>query len=143
MKILSLIIFVTLSAIALLHVYWGLGGLWPAKTAENLIKTVVGAPGMTQMFGVGITLTVASLIFAAGLVALLASGLISLGPNWFARLGAGVLTFIFIGRGVAGYYAAWRGMEQTQPFASYDLWLYSPLCLGIGFSFALLTLNTR
>jgi len=31
-----------LLVIAGLHTYWGLGGLWPAKSAAELARTVVG-----------------------------------------------------------------------------------------------------
>ncbi len=143
MKTLSKLVFVILTAIAAVHVYWGFGGLWPSKTVDELIRTVVGVPGMTEMFGKGMTLIVAGLIFAAGLVALLASGVIAIGPRWFARLGAGVLTIIFLGRGVMGFLMTPLNIEQTEPFATYDLWLYSPLCLVIGGAFVVLTLKTR
>ena len=143
MKTLSVIIFLILTAIAAVHVYWGFGGLWPGKNVDELIRTVVGVPGMTQMFSPGLTLAVAGLIFAAGLVALLASGVIAIGPRWFARLGAGVLTLIFLGRGIMGFLMTPLNIEQTEPFATYDLWLYSPLCLVIGGAFAVLTLKTR
>ncbi len=142
-KPLSVLIFITLAAIAALHAYWGFGGVWPAATELDLINTVVGMPGMTEMFGIGLTLIVAGLIFAGGVVALLASGVINIGPTWFARLGAGVLTFVFLARGAMGYITPLLGVESTQPFASYDLLYYSPLCLILGVAFAYLTVKTR
>jgi len=143
MKLLSIIVFLILSAIALLHAYWALGGLWPAATEQALIKTVVGAPGMTRMFSTETTFLVAGLIGAAGIVALFTGGVLSFAPNWFARLGAGVLAFVFIARGIAGYAVKAMGVEQTEPFATLDLWLYSPLCLIIGAAFIILLLNAH
>ena len=38
-------------ALAVLHAYWGLGGIWPAASAEHLAKAAVGTPGITSMPG--------------------------------------------------------------------------------------------
>lgn len=142
MKTLSLSLFILLCAIAALHAYWGLGGLWPGSTEQELIDTVVGVPGMTEMFSGPVTFAVAGLIFAAGLVALSARAM-PFGPAWFARLGTAVLTVIFLGRGIMGYVTPRLGIEQSEPFQTLDLWLYSPLCLAIGLGFALLAVRGR
>ncbi|MEO1013831.1 MAG: DUF3995 domain-containing protein [Pseudomonadota bacterium] len=137
MNTLAIIVFLTLTAIAGLHLYWGFGGLWPAANEEQLIRTVIGAewPRMPSLTS---TAVVAALIFAAGLVGLLASGVAAIGPNWFWRIGAGVVAFVFLARGASGYFLRARGVEMTEPFSTYDVWLYSPLCLALGGAFCVI-----
>ncbi len=143
MRALSLLIFIVLTVIALVHVYWGFGGLWPGTTEQELIDTVIGAPGMTRMPPAWMTFTVAGLIFTAGVIALSAGGAVRLGPAWFARLGTGVLALIFIGRGVSGHWLPTTGIEQSEPFATLDVTFYAPLCLALGAGFAELTIAGR
>ena len=142
-KALSLIVFSILTIIALLHAYWAFGGLWPATTEKDLIDIVVGVPEMTQMFGKGPTLIVAGWIFTAGLIALRAGGVISIGPRWAISFSAAILTLIFTARGLMGYVASWTSVHSAEPFATYDPLFYSPLCLALGFGFFLLSINTR
>lgn len=143
-KSIALLLFALLIGIAALHTYWAMGGLWPALTESDLIKTVIGAPDFERMPPSWMTFTVAGLLVVASLIALSASGVISLGWTWLARLSAGVIALIFFGRGVAGY---WIGLatqiDRTQPFATYDLFFYSPLCLAIGAGFTLIATAGR
>ena len=46
---LALLLSGIVSAIAVLHAHWGLGGVWPADSAERLAKAAVGTPGITTM----------------------------------------------------------------------------------------------
>ncbi len=143
-KSIALFLFALLIGIAALHAYWALGGLWPALTEADLIKTVIGAPDFERMPPSWMTFTVAALLVVAGLIALSASGVVSLGWAWLARLSAGVIALIFIARGIAGYWIGFATqMERTQPFATYDLLFYSPLCLVIGAGFMLIAIAGR
>jgi Protein of unknown function (DUF3995) len=137
-RILSIVIFILLTVIAALHAYWAFGGLWPAATEQSLVATVIGAPEWSRMPSMPLTMMVAGLIFAAGIIALSAGGVFSLAPKWLARIGAGVLALIFIGRGLAGYSAAFASPEKIEPFATLNFWYYSPLCLAIGGAFLML-----
>jgi len=142
-RILSIIVFVLLTAIAALHAYWAFGGLWPATTEQGLVAMVIGAPEWSRMPSMLLTMMVAGLIFAAGIIALSAGGVFSLAPKWFIRIGAGVLALVFIGRGLAGYSSAFASPEKTEPFATLNFWYYSPLCLAIGGAFVVLIFATR
>lgn len=138
---LPLVLFAVLTLIAALHVYWGFGGLWPANSERALINTVVGSPRARAMPALAPTLVVAGLIFLAGVFGLLAGGVIPGVVHVLARIAAGVLAVIFIGRGVVGW-AIDLGVIQadvTEPFRTLDLWFYSPLCFGLGAAFAVLT----
>jgi len=141
MKLLSTVVFVILSVIATVHVYWAFGGLWPAQTEAELIKTVIGDPSMSHMPSKDVTLVVSGLIAIAGLIALMAGGILTVLPRWFARLGVSVLAFVFLSRGFAGYVVKLTGINLTEPFATYNLLFYSPLCLLIGGAFAVLAVK--
>ncbi len=148
MKYLSVMLFFVLAAIAALHTYWAFGGLWPAESTLELVKTVIGAPDWSQMPSRQMTMMVAGLIFAAGLVALVAGDVIALGSGragvrWVARIGVAVLALVFLARGAAGYLVARDDWVRTEPFATYDLFLYSPLCLAIGAAFVILFFKSR
>lgn len=129
---------VLLALIAGLHVAWGLGERWPARDEKALAALVVGyrldrMPSPVQCFAAAV-----AILAAAAMVALLAinsqlSGLMML-------VGAGV-TAVFTARGVAGYLPAWRTRFPRQPFATFDRRLYSPLCLVIAATCAILLLN--
>ncbi len=136
-------LFIILTAIAALHVYWGFGGLWPGQTEAELIKTVVGAPNYVRMPPAWMAHSVGGLLVVSGLLGLSASGVLPIGWEWFARLGTGVVAFVFLARAVSGYVVPQVGIEQTEPFASLDLWLYSPLCLVLGLGFVYLTWQGR
>jgi len=122
---LAAILTAAFTAIAALHVYWGLGGIWPARNAAQLARTVIG-DGRTRMpspwacFGVAILL----LIVAAWPWAMLAD------PHSQPVLVVGIVAAaIFFVRGSAGYSPRWRARFSAQPFATLDVQLYSPLCM--------------
>jgi hypothetical protein len=139
------ILFALLGVIAGLHIYWGFGGLWPADTLRGLIDTVMGDPRMTEMPPVWGTLIVAALIFAAGYMALERAGIVSVLPNWMVRLGAWVLVAVFALRGLSSFLFAGgvygNGLTLSEPFATYDVWIYGPLCLLIAAGFLFLILS--
>lgn len=71
---------------------------------------------------------VALALFAAMLVVLGRIGVWgSTIPRWIFRWGTGVLSAVFLSRGIAGY------MEVTSSplYEFWDTWLFSPLCLLI------------
>jgi len=84
------------------------------------------------------TLIVAGLIFTSGVVALSAGRILSVGPLWLTKFVAVILAFIYVARGLLGIFVNYRGIEQSEPFASYDIMYYSPLCIVIGIGFLIL-----
>ena len=125
MNWLAAVLTTSLVAIAGLHIYWGLGGLWPEKSAADLARAVVG-DGRTRMpspwacFAVAILL----LIVAAWPWVWLAH------PHSQPVLVVGIVAAaIFFVRGSAGYSPRWRARFSTEPFATRDMQLYSPLCM--------------
>jgi hypothetical protein len=128
---------ITLAAIvyglAILHASWGLGGHWPAASAERLAKAAVGTPGIRRMPGPAPCLIVAALLTGVAAWPLFAAGLLPVAwPRPLTLLAGAGIAAAFLGRGAAGYTQAWRRRFPEQPFATYDRRYYSPLCLALG-----------
>ena len=137
MNALSLLIAGLLVSIAGLHLTWGLGATWPARTEADLIRTVVGDPRLRRMPGRGPTLAVAACLCMAAAAAILLRW-----PGAIPRSLVGVAGFafalVFTGRAIAGYVPAWRRAHPVEPFAQLDRIVYSPLCFIFGLGFGVL-----
>ena len=127
------LICLVLLATALLHAYWGFGGLWPAADQETLARMVVGNNGVRAMPPAALTFIVALLIAAAGIWPLLWTGLLQAGlPDWLLRAGMLVLTGVFLLRGLAGITPLMARSHGTEPFASLNRRWFSPLITVTG-----------
>lgn len=100
-----------------IHAYWGTGGQW----AMYIFQGVVDVPGWAAWLA-------ALALFAAMMVILGRLGVWgSTMPQWIFRWGTGVLTAVFLIRGISGYLEV-----TTSPvYEFWDTWLFSPLCLFI------------
>lgn len=132
-----------LTLIAAIHLYWALGGLWPAQTVESLIYTVIGDPRFERMPPAWMTISVAIAILIAAWIALERSEIVRFLPRWMVILGCWVLIVVFALRGLSAFLVA-AGVRTvspplTEPFATNDLWLYGPLCMLIALGFLSLT----
>ena len=118
-------------AIAALHAYWALGGIWPGQDKESLARTVVGGRPMP---GPSATWVVAALLLAAALTVLAAGGLVALPlPHRLLRGAALLATGLLWLRGLVGFFDfRIRPATVGSPFARLNLYLYSPLCLVLG-----------
>ena len=130
---LPLALIVVLGAIALLHGYWGLGGLWPARDEAALAGLVIGRtpggrmPSPAACFGVCLAILTGAALTAAVSFVRLAPALSLLILAAYA-----VFTAVFVLRGVAGYIpAVWRRSAGTA-FVRLNTRYYSPLCLLLG-----------
>ena len=131
--ILASAIAVVLFAIAALHAYWGVGGVWPGSDARSCARTVGGFTGATAMPGPAACFAVAAAILVVAIVALAQAGLIRLPlPPVAITTATFGAALVFVARGIAGYTAAWRRLTPEQPFAALDMRYYSPLSLAIG-----------
>jgi hypothetical protein len=127
-----------LTAIAGLHAYWGLGGVWPGRDATSLAQTVVGRTPGGRMPGMAACLGVAAAILSgcALLLAVSLGRLSGLTAN-LIRIAYLVFTAVFVLRGLAGFApGVWRRSAGT-PFVRLNTRLYSPLCLAIGAGLAI------
>lgn len=149
-QIIALMLFVTLSCVAVLHVYWALGGLWPARTEAALARTVVGVKGLQKMPGTALTLVVSVLIAVAAGLPLYFTGLLDLPISvslpaivieTAPAVVLGGLAVLFLGRGTLSYTGYFQKMEAEEPFVTLDRRYYAPLCLALGAGYACLALG--
>lgn len=132
--------FAVLAATTALHVYWGLGGLWPASSEPELVRMVVGLE-TDRMPARGATLAVAALIFASGTFGLM-RGVLGWDSLVFVRLPLAIVAAVFLLRGAATYVPGLQPFA-AEPFARLNALYFSPLILLLGVCFAYLTLAPR
>ena len=136
--IVSVLTFLPLLVVAFAHLLWALGTNWPISSEALLAQTVVGRTGITRMPNRLLTLFIAIVLFALGIIAM---GLGGHDDGGTIRTVLGALcAVVFLGRGVAGYTPGWRARYSAEPFATLDRRNYSPLCLWIGAGFLILVL---
>jgi hypothetical protein len=129
----AVLLWASLSGIAVLHASWGLGSPWPAASREQLARAAVGRPGIRRMPGPAQCYAVAAILAGVASWPLFAVGLLAEAwPRWLTLLAGAGITGVFLARGVAGYTSAWRRLFPEEPFATYDRLYYSPLCLALG-----------
>jgi hypothetical protein len=119
----------TLAAIALLHLYWGVGG----QTARlGAVPERDGQPVFEPSRAATLAVA-AALLAAAALVALGGRLLPNPAPAGVTRVLVFCLGGVLVARAIGdfrlvGFFKAIRAGE----FARRDTWLYSPLCLLLG-----------
>ncbi len=124
-------IFLVLTVTALLHIAWGVGVTWPAKSEQALVDAVLGMEGASKIPSLGLTLAVAGGMLAAAVIALWGAGVVALPlPEWIRTAGLATLAAIFLLRGVVTYLPV--PMPAVQPFYRLNRLYYSPLILVIG-----------
>ena len=128
---------IVLIAIALAHLLWSFGIMWPIRDRKLLAQTVVGTPGIERVpfyvsFGVFV-LTAIACVIAFSVADPTSGGMALTGLAFLAGL-------IFLARGAVGYTAWWAARRPAQPFRALDRKTYSPLCLVLGIGFLVLVL---
>lgn len=119
--------------IALVHLAWAAGVLWPAKDSAQLAQWVLGGeagiamPGRAACMGVALVLGGLAMVWLGA-----ARGEQSApwmrwvtGVSW---LGVGVFAL----RGLGGFFERrFRPSIKSSPYAKMNIMLYSPLCLAL------------
>ncbi len=134
---LASIVFIPLLAVSMVHMLWAFGATYPAKTEIDLVRTVAGFKGAEKMPPRWASLAVSLITFVAGLWAL---ALTDPSQSLILTLGGILLAGVFIFRGIIAYTKWWRLKTPEEPFATFDVKVYGPLCLFIGAGFSWLTL---
>ena len=139
MTIVAPAVIVTLTAIALLHLAWGLGLPWPAADETQRVATVIGMRGVTRMPGLVPCLGVCVALLT---VAALAWRQVK-APGLLPQLAVLAAAAVFLVRGVAVWTPFWRALTPQQPFARLDVLVYGPLCMALGAGLVVIALRTR
>ncbi|HEV2914928.1 MAG TPA: DUF3995 domain-containing protein [Pyrinomonadaceae bacterium] len=118
-------VFVTL---ALLHVYWAAGG----RFASGVTVPTVSGKRFFNPSPAG-TILVAAAFLVAIFVILGRLGIVGKAlPAWIFRLGTLGIAIIFFLRAVGEFrLVGFFKQVRDTPFAHWDTWLFSPLCLVI------------
>ena len=120
---------VVLSALAALHLYWGLAGFWPGTDARSLTQRVAGTNG-ARASQLGPCVMVATALLAAAAIVLLGQGGV---PEGFLALviygGYATLILVFGLRGLAPYVTPAFNYARETPFFALNRLYYAPLCL--------------
>lgn len=125
-----------LLVLAFIHVHWGFGGHWPARTHAELGPMVVGtSPGHAMPNLLACLIVAGLLVTAAGLVTL--AGFMP-EPSWVERVGSAGVGVVLLIRGLGGYLdGRLRPAIREQPYYRLNRRFYSPLCLVLATLIAL------
>jgi hypothetical protein len=127
-KAFAILLAVIFTAIALLHLYWALGGSTSGMAA---IPTVGGKQAFTpSAFS---TVMVAAAFVMATLVVLGQVGFLGqFIPHWIFRVGTSGIAVIFLARAIGEFkLVGFFKQASDSSFAYWDTWFYSPLCLFV------------
>jgi len=125
--------------LSLLHLYWGVGGLWPGHDKESLARTVVGGSSSMRMQGPLPCFIVAALLALAACVVLGTSGALALArlldervENLIEPATYGCAAILLV-RGVGGFFdAKLRPVIRGSRYERLNVIFYSPLALALG-----------
>jgi hypothetical protein len=137
MNVLAAAVIAALMALAGLHVYWGLGGLWPGRTEADLVARVVGLP-RGAIPGFWPCLAVALALSSAAYIVAVRQGAPRLGlPEVLWTLGYWSVGTVFLLRGVAAYAPRVFSYAIGTPFYDLNRYYYAPLCLAMAAAMAI------
>jgi hypothetical protein len=123
-----------LFVLAVLHLYWAFGGMWPGRDGEELARLVVGGPIGLRMPSAGACVAVAVALFAAAAFVLAAQGLLALPiSSAWARIATFGVAGVLTARGLVGFFdTRLRPVIVGTPYARMNVIAYSPLALALG-----------
>jgi hypothetical protein len=120
----------SLGAVALLHLYWGFGGVWPGKSRRALTSLVFGGSESSAFPGFFACLAVSLGLFAAAALALQLGSTAAWVSPWWVKFAASGFIALFLVRGAGGF--AMHRMAQFKDSPDFNHWnrrLYSPFCI--------------
>ena len=133
---LPVVLSLVLAVLAAAHAWWATGRVWPAASAPELARAVIG-DGRSRMPPPWQCAAVAMALLA---VAIWPWVIVTWPDESIVLIGSIVIGAVFFLRGTAGYSPRWRARCKDKTFRTRDFYLYSPLCLALGVGFiALLT----
>lgn len=118
--------------IALFHIYWALGGLWPGTSSQDLLDKVVGSG---ECFPGKIACLMVTVVFVVmALLPLIIVKLIHVNIDAdFLYVSTAFFCLIFFIRGFALYLPVLKKRAHSK-FNYLNGRVYSPLCISLGIS---------
>lgn len=135
--------------VALIHVYWALGGKLGAEAAIPHVPATPGAKQPMAQVAAFKPTPVVTLLVAAALV--IVAGLVSLraglfGPpvsHWTIRWSIAGVAVLMFARAIGDFrLVGLFKRTKGSTFAVMDTWLYSPLCITLGLGLAVVAFRS-
>ena len=142
MMLITLFLTLTMPFVAGLHAYWARGGLWPAKSEQELTSMVVGDPRLTGMPPRSLTWLVAGVLAGIAAWPLILAPFLSMILPWGLLVAATfLLAAVFLARGIASYVSGVKRLNAVEPFRRLNRRYYGPFCILVGLGFLMLAFN--
>lgn len=125
-------IFIIMSMVTVIHVYWLQGGLWPGKNYKDLIDKVIGRGD--EMPGTIAYVFVLFVFIAMALFPLALYFKIDMGMEGYEKNVTLFLAIIFALRAVSMSIPI-IGNRATKIFLQYNKKYYAPLCFSLSISY--------
>ena len=139
MQTISITVAVAFAGLAILHIYWALGGKLDIR---KMIPVVNDEPVFTP--GVFGTFVVAGMLTCFAIVAL-ALGFydtVSVNHQPYLKITGFTIGAVLVLRAIGEFkYIGFFKRVRGSKFATYDNWLYSPFCMFTGSAFIFLAAN--
>lgn len=127
-RILGILLAVIFAAISLFHLYWAAGGVFGRSVAvpnRGDIRAFEPSTGGTVLVALAFLLAIAVIL---GQLKFLGDVV----PHWIFRWGTWAIALIFFIRAIGEFrLVGFFKKASDTPFAHWDTWLFSPLCLTI------------
>lgn len=133
--ILTFYIFIVMSAIAKLHMYWLKGGLWPGKDKQDLVDKVIGK-GNNLPSELAFVFVI-SCFALMGLFPLLVHYKVDMGINVYERYVFLFFSIIFFLRAISMFLPGIE-KEANIKFVEYNKKYYTPLILSLSIAYFIL-----
>jgi len=136
MQTIAILVAVAFAGLAILHIYWALGGKLDIKKVIPVANgDPVFTPGVLGTFAVAVALV----CFAAVALALGFCGVISANYQPYLKFPGFAIGAVLIIRAIGEFrYVGFFKRVRGSDFSTYDSWIYSPFCLLAGGAFLLL-----
>lgn len=125
-------IFIIMSIVTVIHVYWLQGGLWPGKNYKDLIDKVIGRGD--EMPGTVAYIFVLFVFIAMALFPLFLYFKIDMGMEGYEKNVTLFLAIIFALRTISMSIPI-IGNRATKIFLQYNKKYYAPLCFSLSISY--------
>lgn len=125
-------IFIIMSFITKIHMYWLKGGFWPGKDKQDFIDKVLGQ-GSEVPSAIAYVFVLLSFAFMATFPLAVYYG-VDMGIKDYQKYVFLILSIIFITRAL-GMFIPFVAKKATKIFLEYNKKYYAPLCFSLGVSY--------
>jgi len=136
MQTIAIFVAVAFAGLAMLHIYWALGGKLDIKKVIPVVNgDPVFTPGVLGTFAVAVALV----CFAAVAMAIGFPDVMSADYKPYLKFPGFAIGAVLIIRAIGDFrYVGFFKRVRGSHFATYDSWIFSPFCLLAGGAFLLL-----